>query len=214
MLEMKTYSREELVSLLGNASNQGLKRKLERYGVEFRAEGRGNSITFHITGISDSFKMFCMTELNIAANTDFHKLKWFYYYFFNDEEFMAMPDEVKEYRMSTFGTPITRQTIANYISKLEQKNMITRNTKNFIYYFAYKKTQRIVNKEEYLTAWHEYWAEIDDGICSCDAIWDMRAKYGGVARKQAIPEINGIYNEKIEYFISLIAESVENEIST
>jgi hypothetical protein len=40
----------------------------------------------------------------------------------------------------------------------------------------------------------------------------MRANYGGVARKQAIPEINGIYNEKIEYMLSLIQESIENEI--
>ena len=36
------------------------------------------------------------------------------------------------------------------------------------------------------------------------AICNMRVKYGGVARKQAIPEINGIYNEKIEYLCSLI----------
>ena len=37
-------------------------------------------------------------------------------------------------------------------------------------------------------------------------------KYGGVARKQAIPEINGIYNEKIEYLRSLIQASLENEM--
>lgn len=42
----------------------------------------------------------------------------------------------------------------------------------------------------------------------------MRSKYGGVARKQAIPEINGIYNEQIEYMLSLIYQSIENEIET
>ena len=33
-----------------------------------------------------------------------------------------------------------------------------------------------------------------------------------VASKQAIPEINGIYNEKIEYLCSLIQASFENEM--
>ena len=42
----------------------------------------------------------------------------------------------------------------------------------------------------------------------------MRHKYGGVARKQPIPEINGIYNEQIEYMLSLIYQSIENEIET
>ena len=40
----------------------------------------------------------------------------------------------------------------------------------------------------------------------------MRANYGGVARKQAIPEVNGIYNEKIEQMLSCIQKSIENEM--
>lgn len=36
--------------------------------------------------------------------------------------------------------------------------------------------------------------------------------YGGVARKQAIPDINGIYNDKIEYMMGLIVQSIENEM--
>ena len=39
----------------------------------------------------------------------------------------------------------------------------------------------------------------------------MREDFGGVARKQAIPEINGIYNEKIEHMLSLIQQSMESE---
>lgn len=39
----------------------------------------------------------------------------------------------------------------------------------------------------------------------------MRADFGGVARKQPIPEINGIYNDKIEYMLSLIQQSIESE---
>ena len=90
--------------------------------------------------------------------------------------------------------------------------MLIRNTYNFIYYFAYQQTQRMVDKDEYLQAWHEYWSDIENGLSSFAAICNMRCNYGGVARKQAIPEFNGIYNSKIEYLNTLIVESLCNEI--
>lgn len=114
--------------------------------------------------------------------------------------------------MRAEGRPVADQTIANYTYKLQSHNLIERNTQNFIYYFAFKQTQRMTDRAEYLQAWHEYWADIGNGFCSFDAICNMREKYGGVARKQAIPEINGIYNEKIEYLCSLIQASFENEM--
>lgn len=212
MLELKAYPKPELSAIFGTQSTEGLQRKMERYGITFEREGRGERAIYKITEIQNPFKIFCITELGFDGGTDFRKLRNFYYYFFNDEEFMAMPDEVKEYRMMKEGSPVSRQTIANYIRRLEIHDMINRNTTNYIYYFANKQTQRMVDKAEYLQAWHEYWAEIGKGVPSFDAIWDMREKYGGVARKQAIPEINGIYNEKIEYMLNLIVQSIENEM--
>lgn len=212
MLELRKYPKAELSEMFGTRDTEGLKRKLTRYGVSFECSGWGQTLTFEIKEIADPFKIFCITELDFEANCDFMKVRNFYYYYFNDEEFMAMPDEVKEVRMRAVGYPVARQTLAGYISKLEQKDMITRNTKNFIYYFAFKQTQRITDREEYLDAWHKYWADIDSGLSSTDAINNMRADYGGVARKQAIPEINGIYNDKIEYMCSLIQQSFENEM--
>ena len=40
----------------------------------------------------------------------------------------------------------------------------------------------------------------------------MRENYGGVARKQAIPEINGIYNDVLEEMLNYIQLSIENEM--
>lgn len=155
-----------------------------------------------------------MTDLGYTGGTDFYKLRYYYYYFFSDEEFMAMPDEVKEKRMRDKGRDISRQTIAGYTRKLESRNMINRSTSNFLYYFAYKQTQRFTTRSEYGRAWAEYWNNKERGLDNRDAITLMRSKYGGVARKQAIPEINGIYNEQIEYMLSLIYQSIENEIET
>ena len=64
---------------------------------------------------------------------------------------------------------------------------------------------------EYSQAWKEYWDAKSEGIDYYTAICDMIANYGGVARKQLIPEINGVYNKKIEYMLNLIHESIENE---
>lgn len=214
MLELKTYPKAELVAMFGTRDTQGLKRKLERYGAVVDVSGWGNDATFIIREIRKPFKLFCITELGIDARTDFQKLKFFYYYFFNDETFMAMPDEVKEHCMDGFGRHVSRQTIAQYTQKLTDRDLIWRNTSRFIYYFAYKDIQRIVERAEYSQAWQEYWQNKENGMDSFEAIMAMRAKYGGVARKQAIPEVNGIYQGQIEQMLSLIQAELENEMDS
>ena len=97
---------------------------------------------------------------------------------------------------------------------LERNELINRHTNNFIYYFAYKQTQRIVEREEYSRAWREYWKDKrENGYDSFTAIMIMRENYGGVARKQAIPEINGIYNDVLEEMLNYIQISIENELT-
>ena len=212
MLELRRYPKGDLVAMFGTKETEGLKRKMERYEIDFEKSGRGDNLMFEIKKIKDPFKVFCITELGFDGATDFKKLRNFYYYYFNDETFMAMPDEVKEVWMAKSGNKVSRQTIASYTQKLVAHNMIEKNTRNYIYYFAYKGTQELTTRERYLQAWREYWEEISGGYCSFDAIWNMRSNYGGVARKQPIPEINGIYNEKIEQMLSCIQKSIENEM--
>lgn len=214
MLDLRCYSKDELTGIFNSRNRQTIRRKLERAGVIFEEYGRGNNWNIDIKRLNDPFQIFCMTDLGFTGGTDFYKLRYYYYYFFSDEEFMAMPDEVKEKRMRDKGRDISRQTIAGYTRKLESRNMINRSTSNFLYYFAYKQTQRFTTRSEYGRAWAEYWNNKDRGLDNRDAITLMRSKYGGVARKQAIPEINGIYNEQIEYMLSLIYQSIENEIET
>ena len=214
MLELKKYPKAEMSEMFGTRDMEGLKRKMRGYGIHFDVLGRGNSAVFDIKGLDDPLKIYCIVDLGLDGRTDFKKARNFYNYFLNDEEFMAMPDEVKEIRMRKQGQPVSRQTIATYTAKLKNKNMIDFNTKNFIYYFAYKGNQIITTREKYLDAWKEYWQKVEDEMYYYDAIIEMRAKYGGVARKQPIPEINGIYLEEIEYFNTLIQQSIEKEIDT
>ncbi len=213
MIEFREYGKAELASILGTRDRQGLVRKLDSWGIlHDEPRGRGEYMTVNITGITDPFKVYALTELGVSPQTDFTKLRNFLYYFLNDEEFSAMPDEVQESRMRAEGRGVSRQTIATYKERLERLGYIDTAPKNCIYYFAYKDTQRIVEREEYLRAWHQYWNDRDNGLNSFDAISRMRQNYGGVARKQSIPEFNGIYTSQIKTLNTYIQESLECEI--
>lgn len=212
MLELRDYTKAEISAILKTNSKQGITRKLARWGVRFTEKGRGNNLVITVTEISNPFKVYCITELDFDAGCDFQKVRNVFYYFFNDDEFMAMPDEVKAHRLKEMNKKVTRQSIANYIAKLDAKNLIDRNTKEYIYYFAYKKKQRITDHDEYCSAWKDYWSDIDEGMNASEARWDVICKYGGMPRKQPIPQINGIYLEEINYLCDLIQESFEKEI--
>lgn len=212
MLEIGcVYPKPEMTRIFGTKDKQGIDRKLIRYGIAFDVCGRGESAVYTIKAISNPFKVFSIVELGFDANTDFIKLRNFLYHFFEDEVFMAMPDEVKETWMKKMDKDLSRQTIATYTRRLEAKELINRYTKNYIYYFANKGEQRLCDHAEYVEAWHNYWDDLASGLHNRDAIANMRADFGGVARKQPIPEINGIYNDKIEYMLSLIQQSIESE---
>ena len=213
MIELRKYKRTELAEILKTNDKQGMERKLERWGISFTEEGWGNNLEINITDIADRFKVYCITKLNFGASADFQKIRNLYYAFFNDDEFMAMPDEVKEKRMGDNGKPVSRQTISRYIEKLQAKNLILRNTGEYLYYFAYRKQQRIVEHSEYKKAWKEYWIDKDKGLDSIEAICNMICNYGGVARKQEKPQANGIYLAEIQYLCDLIQEGIENEQS-
>ena len=213
MLEIRNYTKPEMTAMFGTRNMANLRRKMEGYGIVFDVNGRGENAIFTIKDITDPFRIYCITELGYDGRTDFKKLLFFMYYFFNDIEFRTMPDEVKEARTEEQGRKITRQAIAGYTAKLDRNNLVDRNTNQYIYYFAIKQTQRIVEKDEYLQAWHEHWDRRKNGMDNYPSIMKMFEDYGGVARKQTIPEINGIYNEQIEYLNTLILQSIEKEIT-
>ena len=137
MLEVREYVKPELTEMLGTKTVQGLKGKLERYCVDYEITGKGNKAIFNINKINDPFKVYCITELGYHGGADFDKLAYFMYYYFNDEEFMAMPDEVKEKRMTANEKHVSRHTIAKYTDKLVKLGLINKNTKNYIYYFGH-----------------------------------------------------------------------------
>ena len=212
MLEERKYTIAEMEKITGTQSRQGIRRKLQNYDITFEESGRGSSVVFDVKNIKDKFRVFCIIDLNFPSQTDFIKLKYFMYYFFCDETFAQIPDEAKEAKLREDGRNISRQTVSNYIERLNRSNLISKNTDEYVYYFAKGGDRRTATKEEYSKAWREYWENKNNGFDSAEAISIMCFDYGGVARKYPIPELNGIYLEEIKYITDLVCKSIENEL--
>lgn len=210
MLELRTYTIDDINVILGTTNRQGVQRKLNRCGVKYSVSGCGTNTKFEIKSIDNEFKLFCMLGLGMSANTDFHKFLYFMYYFLNDEDFCWLPDETLEIKMDERNAHISRQTIANYKRQLENKNLFCR-VGEYVYYFARGQTQIMTDKETYSRAWREYWENKDSGMDSQEAICIMCANYGGVARKQAIMVGNAICGDTIDKLNDLVCNAVEKE---
>ena len=215
MLELRRYTRCEIAEMFGirlsNNNNEAIKNRLNRYGVEYNVIGRGAGAEFDITNIEDEFKLYCLTDLKMSANTDFNKFLYFMYYFLNDETFRSLPDEMLETKMDERNTHISRQTISGYKRVLESRNLF-HSSYEYIYYFARKEKRILTDKETYNKAWWEYWNNRDEGADAGEAISAMCAKYGGVAMKQSIMEANGIYLETINRINDMVCNAIENEL--
>lgn len=211
MIEIRTYTYDEMSAILGTRSNQGIKRKLDKYEIECNISGRGCYMKYDIISIAKPFTVCCITELGMPAQTDFYKFRNFLYYFMNDDEFRWLPDEIIESRMHEKDRPISRQTITKYKRRLEKQEIISISGEPYVYYFARKGNLRKTEKEEYRRAWAEYWENRNNGMFASEAIHIMYYNYGGVARKQSIAQLNAFYINKWNKLNELVSNAMEHD---
>ena len=57
----------------------------------------------------------------------------------------------------------------------------------------------------------KYWQDKENGCPAGEAIMFMCMKYGGVARKQAIIEFNGIYNNTLNALNDMVCDRIEKK---
>lgn len=217
MIELKTYSYEELAEILHTKNNQGIKRKLMNYEVIYNCTGRGKNIEFHIQQIQNPFKLFCILELDIPAQSDFRLLRNFFFYFFGDEDFSKLPMNEMEVRMRADNRHISRQTIAKWIEYLRERNFLLLDDFECIYYrSAYINgihELEEIPKETYKKAWAQYWKMRDRGFSASAAFATMYETLGGKPVKVKIPQFNGIYMDTVNTLFQLASDSIEQEIA-
>lgn len=195
MLEKREYTKEELTNIFGTDKTCNITRKIESLGYKYETnKKKGKNYRLIITATPEnSFKEMCIKELGITAQTDFRVFGEFFYLFFGDEEFQQLPYVDMEKEMKKCGISITRQTIAKWVDRFKQKDLINESNE-YIYYSSSKTLGTIeITKEEYLNAWKTYWFYRYQGyeynFCYCE----MCNKIGGAPIKKAKIEENGFY---------------------
>lgn len=203
-METKIYTMGEMEKLLKTEGYQPIKRKLERYGVSYITDGWGENRTFNIQNIHDTLKLFCITKLNFAATSDFSRLKFFLYYFFNDVDFQIQPYAEMSRRLSDKDCPVSRQTISKWVNHLMDMELIIKDTSN-CRYFRVKGLSRIeVTADEYKKAWGFYWYFKDKFGDSEMAFSYMYDKAGGCLQKRPAIVQNAFYNDITDRLTELL----------
>ena len=150
---------------------------------------------------------FFLTKYGISPNTNFDKLKIFFYNYFCDDEFRELPVTALAELMQENGRPISRQTMRSYIRHFNRNYLIMERSGNFIYYSVSYGERTEITKEQYSAAWREYW-RVKKAYNDYSAA--RRAMYrvsNGYACKHEIADINGIYWKEISYLLDTICES-------
>lgn len=207
ILEEKLYEKNEIEELLGTYSRQGVTRKLDRYNINYEISGRGN-YKIDIKTIPDKFKMFCITELQVHAQTDFEKLKYFMYYFFCDEEYPRLPNETKQEFMNINGVDVSRQTIGKWIKLLQSRNWIDIGG-NYRYYFISDGIVTETDQETYNKAWKEYFRVTREYKDCYLGIARVQNVYGGIPKKHPLPDQNAFYAKEIQTLVDLVTQAIE-----
>ena len=212
MLEIKKYTMSEISAELGTNTKQGIDRKLERYGVKFVSTGRGQSLIYEIQEIQDRFKLYCITEVGMSASVNFEKFKCFCYYLFCDDNFADFPIVEMEVIMSDDGVPVSRQTISNWIERLNSVGYIHTDKQSDCSYYAItklpngRKHYTEIPQEKYCKGWNIYWSNKSQ-IGTNAAYTKMYDYVGGHPYKRPKLIENVFYSDEIQRLIDLINES-------
>ena len=208
MLDMRTYTREELVELYHTDRIDSIKSKLNRQGYTYSACGRGQTFTLTISGLPPRFKTFCMEQLGFAPQTDFERLKVFLYNFFFDDDYRQLPI-VTMARILEKEFYISYQTLSNWIDKLEKANLIHRSMAEFNY-FAFGKDECgnpieiPITEQLYKKAWNEYWK--GNEYSYCEALACMNEVIKGTPKKFGVIDLNAFDEQIIEELKSILRE--------
>lgn len=216
MLEEKAYTIQEMRELLKtDAKKQGIERMLQRKNIEYSVEGWGENNVFTLKKVPPMLKFiaFCKKEFTLAPQTDFTRLRNFFYYYLDDENFRNLPDTIKSERMGENDMPLSRQTIGHYEQYLYREYYFCPDYTNFKYYLTHregdKKVAEEIDRKIYKEVWALYWEVKEETKSSEIARWTMFGEYGGYPNKSPIILENGIAAKKVDELNELVLETFE-----
>lgn len=206
MLDLREYTRQELIELFHTERLDSIKAKLKRQGYSYTTNGRGKTFTLTITEQPLRFRNFCMEQLHFAPQTDFKRLKRFLYQFMFDEEFRQLPN-VGMKEAIPHDTYVSEQTISRWITQLYKENIIGYG--DYIYYAIVRNNEeycREITKEEYTEAWRIYWEYNEFGYTL--ALNTMCHSIGGYPYKKEKIIFNAFESERIKQLEKILREEI------
>ena len=212
MLELKTYTRAELVEIFKTKRLDSIKEKLTRNGYEYVLSGRAERVTLTVTKKPSPFRDYCIKELGFAPQTHFHKLQAFLYRFAFGEDFRQLPMTEMARQMKD-EISICDDTINAYIKQLIANDIVYRDEYNFNYFVIStdrnnnKSTKRI-DKETYNKAWEIYREEKAKG--NKEAYKIACASVGGNLHKNGVMLENAFGKKKFDELKKILKEEKEN----
>ena len=216
MLEIKEYTRSELIELYKTSRIDAIRNKIQREGYKFTENGWGKKYTMTITNLPDQdlvFRDYCINELNFAPQTDFKLLKVFLYNFIFDDTFKDLQFNEMVKRLAEQNIRIAAQTVSRYFNHLKNLGWIdylALSADDYIYYIYDLKDRRnkYITAELYKEAWKEYWKQVERDKNKPDrfqaAEQNMYLKYNGKPKKRMKPTINGFYANQIRKLETLL----------
>lgn len=216
MLDIKTYSRQELIDLFKTERIDSIKNKLQRQGYKFTTSGRGKELTLTITEQPLlPFRIFAIEELGFSPQTDFDRLEIFLYRFYLDDNFRKLPSSGMVEELKKDGVTVTYQTIERWIDRLLKKGWIIRSNIEFSYYAVNHhsdKLIRFIERKTYSAAWKAYWEGREYSYY--DACSDMYAVAKGTPHKIGVIYENDWYKDKKVKLTEMIQRKENTDVES
>lgn len=213
MLELRDYSREELIELFGTDRLDAIKAKVKRQGYRYENLGRGKSYFMRIieTPQDSLVKHYCIDKLGFDTNTDFKKLRYFLQNVLSNEGFVNLQLEEMREELEKQGISISTKTLGKYQQKLKELGWTTQNYFDYVYFVYDKNLQhnRYITKEEYKEMYSNYWNTVRLDKSFDRAERQIKEKYGNKPRKRLKDVVNGIYSRQQNELIELINAEVK-----
>lgn len=214
MLEKRKYTRSELIEIYKTDRLDAIKARIQRAGYIFQSSGRGKGYTMEILDLpkEDELRQYCREILGFSAQTDFTKLKYFLFFFLENEEFMTLQYNQMAQVMNDHGIEITQQTISNYFQHLQTIGWIHIGRFDYVY-FLYDEAQgetRYISREEYCAINKEFWQLIKGQKYTWqEAAAEIRRKYGNKPRKRPKAEKTAFFLDQYQRVWDLIDKDLK-----
>lgn len=211
MLQLKQYSRRELISIFKTDRIDSIKKLIIRQGYIYNDCGRGDKYTLTVVQLpplKQQLKLYCIEELKFKPQIEIDKLCPFLYNVLTNDSFRKLQlNEMKE-ELEKQGVAISINTLSNYYQHLLSIGWIEKDYHDFIYYVFDSNINhnRYITKEEYCIMYKQYWNKVREDKSFVNAEIEIREKFGNKPKKRVNVVTTAFCNDQYNIVLNYLEE--------